>query len=122
MPNLVRYPGAVVVEMGPRPCFTDDDHERVKELLYQAGRQEPRLVIDCRAVETISGMFLSALVQTMRRLGARPGDITLCDVPDFLRSMFEITKLDRLFPLAATRDEALANVGPAATPIFVDRS
>jgi anti-sigma B factor antagonist len=112
MSRIVFYPEAVVVEMHDQPCFTDEDTERVKQTLCQAGRQRTRLVVDCAAVHTLGGAFLGALLTAMKRLAARPGDIVLCNVQPLPLEVFRITHLDRVFPLCATRDDALAALWP----------
>jgi anti-anti-sigma factor len=107
MGRIERLPGAAVVRMHDRPCFTPEDHERVKGLLCDAGRLAPRLIIDCEEVTIVTGSFLSALVVSGHLLGARAGDVVLCQVNDLVRTVFEATHLDRVFPIVATRADAL---------------
>jgi anti-anti-sigma factor len=73
-------------------------------------------VIDCSAVEWISGSFLSMLLSVYRGLGARPGDLVLCELRPVVRQVFEVTKLDQFFPLHATREEALRAPWPEPRP------
>ena len=57
----------------------------------------------------IDSSGLGALVSLSRRLRDAGGDLRLVGLNDDLRSLFELTRLDQLFPLFATRDEALAD-------------
>src|SRR5262245_54103894 len=120
MERIERLPDAVIVRIHDQPCFTTDDHERVKGLLWHAGQHAPRLVLDCSEVRYITGTFLSALIVTMKRLGARPGDIVLCHVSDLVRAVFQATRLDVLFPIVATREDARAAEPLAADPRIVE--
>jgi anti-anti-sigma factor len=121
MIRMIRCEEAIVVEMHDRPCQTTEDYERVKQLLVQAGRQHPRLVVDCSQVEWIAGPFLSALLSAYQTLGARPGDIVLCSLAPVPRQVFEVTKLDRVFPICETRAEAMRAPGPEPRPIVVQK-
>jgi anti-sigma B factor antagonist len=108
MARVISYPDATVVQMHDRPCLTDDDHERVTQVLWRAGRGQARLVVDCASVRFFSGRFLTALLSTMKRLGTRPGDILLCHLDPHLLELFRVTRLDQLFPIYPTRQLALA--------------
>jgi len=119
MAPAIPYPDVTVVEMHDRPCFTDDDYERVTQMLWQAGREQARLVVDCAGVRFLTGRFLSALLVTMKRLGARPGDIVLCQLDPPLLEVFRVTRLDQVFPICATRELALTAPWPQSRPIIV---
>jgi anti-anti-sigma factor len=119
MARVITFPEAAVVLMHDRPCLTDDDHERVTQVLWQAGRGQARLVVDCAGVRFISGRFLSALLSVMKRLGTRPGDIVLCHLDPNLAEIFRVTRLDQVFPIYPTRQQALAADWPETRPIIV---
>ena len=103
---------AVVVEMHDRPGFSPEDGEQIQKTLCAAGRAHARLVVDCAGVQCIGAAFLSALLAARNRLGARGGDIVLCNLHPLPRHVLHITHLDRLFPLHATRQEALDSAWP----------
>jgi len=119
MSRVVRREEGVVVEMHDRPCHTTEDYEQVKQVLIRAGREHPRLVIDCSRVEWIAGPFLSVLLSAHKALAARPGDFVLCCLAPMLRQVFEVTKLDQFFPIYATREEALRADWPEPRPVVV---
>lgn len=66
------------------------------------------LVIDLSRVTFIDSMALGVLLDAMKRLRARGGVLRIVGPRPDVRRIFEITLLDRVFPLDATRSEALA--------------
>jgi anti-anti-sigma factor len=69
------------------------------------------LVIDLSRVTFIDSMALGILLDGMKRLRARGGVLRIVGPPPDVRRIFEITLLDRVFPLDATRSEALVAGG-----------
>jgi anti-anti-sigma factor len=117
--RVVRYPEAIVVELSDRPCFSHEDAEQIKQTLCQVGREHARLVIDCDRVQSFGATFLSVLLAAMNRLGARPGDIVLCNVRDLPRAVLRITRLDQVFVIRGSREEAIDSDWPEPTPRIV---
>lgn len=66
------------------------------------------LVVDLSEVAFIDSMALGVLLDAMKRLRARGGVLRIVGLRSNVRRIFEITLLDRIFPLHATRSEALA--------------
>jgi anti-sigma B factor antagonist len=50
---------------------------------------------------------LGALVAAVKRLRARDGEIRIVTTSGHVRQVFEITSLDRIFPLFTTLEEAV---------------
>ena len=71
------------------------------------------IVLDLTEVEFIDSTGLSVLLNGLRRLTRRKGNLVLvCTNPTVLR-LFEITRLDSTFDIVGTREEALAHVTSA---------
>ena len=66
------------------------------------------LVLDLSQTTFVDSMTLGVLLGAMKRLRGRGGQLRLVITKPDLRRIFEITLLDRVFPLHATREEALA--------------
>ncbi|MCC6243775.1 MAG: STAS domain-containing protein, partial [Gemmatimonadaceae bacterium] len=66
------------------------------------------VVVDFSASAYIDSSGLGALVSLGKRLREQGGDLRLTGLNDDLRTLFELTRLDSLFPLFASRDDALA--------------
>lgn len=65
------------------------------------------LVIDLGAVRFIDSSGLGALVSGFKNASAREGSMKLCGLQPQVRSMFELTRLHRVFEIFPTMDEAL---------------
>jgi anti-sigma B factor antagonist len=100
-------PHAIVIVRGEIDAHTAPTlRDRLMELVTDG---IDRLVIDLRDVTFIESVGLGTLVAARKRL--RPFDKSLCLVLDggqgVLRRTFEITGLDRVFPIHETVDEAV---------------
>jgi anti-sigma B factor antagonist len=92
--------------------YGDTDLHVANELRGQlssaiAGRASS-LVIDLTGVTFIDSMGLGALLGTMKRLQEKGGQFRLVVPAGDIRRVFEMTLLDRVFEIHATRDAALA--------------
>lgn len=67
-----------------------------------------KLIISMASVEYIDSCGLGALVGGLKRISEHNGKIVIvCDRPQ-VRKVFEITGLEKVFPLFHTEDEAIA--------------
>lgn len=67
------------------------------------------LVINLGAVRFIDSSGLGALVSGFKNASAREGSLKLCCLQPQVRSMFELTRLHRVFEIFTDLDEALAS-------------
>lgn len=65
------------------------------------------LVIDLSMVRFIDSSGLGALVSGFKNASAREGNLKLCCLQPQVRSMFELTRLHRVFEIFSNMDEAL---------------
>jgi anti-sigma B factor antagonist len=82
--------------------------QRLTELVDK-GRT--RLVIDLGQVHYIDSSGLGALVAVMKHARAARGDIKICALQSGVRSVFEMTRLNKVIAIHATRQEAVASWG-----------
>jgi anti-sigma B factor antagonist len=75
-------------------------HELIAE-----GRK--RLVVNLDGIGFIDSAGLGVLVSCLRRCAAEDGDLRLAEVPAFCRSIFELTRLTRVFDVTESEQEAL---------------
>ncbi len=71
-------------------------------------RGERKFLIDCAPTGYIDSSGLGALVSLAKKVRELGGELRLAGLNEDLRSLFELTKLDTLFHIAPTADEALA--------------
>ena len=76
--------------------------------LVQSG--EKRLVLDLGGVEFLDSSGLGALVSILKALGAQ-GTLAVCGARGPVLSLFQLTRMDKVFTIDADRTAALARVG-----------
>jgi len=79
--------------------------ERMLQLVTDG---QEHLVCDLTSTEFLDSTALGALVSVLKRLKVKGGEMRLvCTSPSILK-VFDITGLDRVFPIHASLDEATA--------------
>ncbi len=85
------------------------NRQEFKQAVLEEVEQGARLVVvDFSGSAYIDSSGLGALVSLGKRIREAGGELRLAALNDDLRTLFELTRLDALFPLYATRDDALA--------------
>lgn len=85
------------------------NRQEFKQVILDEVEQGVRLVIvDFSKSAYIDSSGLGALVSLGKRLREVGGDLRLTGLNDDLRTLFELTRLDSLFPLFSSREDALA--------------
>jgi anti-sigma B factor antagonist len=88
----------------------DQLHAAFGELLA-AGDHD--FVIDLGGVIVIDGAGLAELVNFFKRVRIGPGDVRLCRFPTWVKVMFAMTRLNKVFDSFETREAAVASFAPA---------
>ncbi len=83
---------------------SDRVKERVQELLDQGASQ---IILDLEGVELLDSSGLGALVSCMRKAKEKEGEIKLAGLRLEVRSIFDITRVSRLFHICEHVEEAL---------------
>ena len=105
--NLIRNDDVLLVEVDGQLVVTN--RQEFKQAILDAVEQGARtVVIDFARTGYIDSSGLGALVSLSKRVRDAGGDIRLASLHDDLRTLFELTRLDQLFPLYATRADAHA--------------
>lgn len=69
-----------------------------------------RIVIDMGSVSVVDSAGIGALVGLLKRIGLR-GEMVLCGLSDRVGRAFQLTRMDRIFPIHADRTLALRAMG-----------
>jgi anti-sigma B factor antagonist len=80
--------------------------QKVLEELDGGGR---KFLIDFSGTGYIDSSGLGVLVSLSKKIREQGGELRLANLNEDLRTLFELTKLDTLFHIAASRPEALAS-------------
>ncbi len=86
------------------------NRQALKDMVQAAvDRGERRILVDFSHTGYIDSSGLGALVSIAKRVREVGGELKLSGLNEDLRSLFELTKLDTLFVIADTPQQALAN-------------
>src|SRR5262249_30976899 len=83
--------------------------EQLKDVIEQQGATE--VVVDFTNTTFIDSTTLGVLVGGVKRLRTNDGRLSLVCSDRNITKIFEITGLDKVFEIHATRDEAIAAMG-----------
>lgn len=72
-------------------------------------RDYPRLLLDFSTVDHLSSAALGMLINVSNRIKKKNGQLRLAHIKPQILDVFVITKLNKLFRILPTRDEALAS-------------
>ena len=102
-------PQTHVIELGGEvDLYTAPEFkERMVELI-EAGKKH--IVVDLSKATFIDSTTLGVLVGGVKRLRSNEGELALVCSDRNITKIFEITGLDRVFTIYATRDEAIARL------------
>jgi len=75
-------------------------------LVEETGKRPKKLMLDLTEVPYMDSSGVGTLVEVFRRVSAYKGKMVLFGLNDRVRSVFEITKLDRFFTIRETQDQA----------------
>ena len=85
------------------------NRQEFKQLvLDEVERGARQIVVDFANTAYIDSSGLGALVSLGKRIRESGCELRLAALNDDLRTLFELTRLDTLFPLYASREDALA--------------
>ena len=76
--------------------------------LFDTG--ETNIVIDLQEVRFIDSSGLGVLVSGFKNASSRQGSFRICGLQPQVRSMFELTRLHRVFEIFPTTEEALEDL------------
>lgn len=69
-----------------------------------------KVVVDLEKVNYIDSSGLATLVEMLKKTKSQGGSLGLAAMSDKVKSLFEITKLDKLFPIFPNPQEAVTRV------------
>ena len=84
--------------------------QQLLEVIGQGGKQ---VIVDFSNTTFIDSTTLGVLVGGVKRLRPSGGSLALVCTDENITKIFEITGLDRVFPIHSSRDDALAALATA---------
>lgn len=100
----------VLVEIVNLERATLKEAEQFKKVLIEDIKDgNKNLVVDLNSCEFIDSTFLGALVVSLKKATSLGGDLKLVGFQPAVNSMFELTRLHRVFEAFRTREDAVAS-------------
>jgi len=96
----------VVAVRGEIDLFTAPDLKATLVAAIDSGKTG--IVVDLSETSFLDSTALGVLIGAVKRLRARDGALTLVNTDANIAKTFEITGLDQIFTISASRDEAIA--------------
>ena len=95
----------VVVREERLDAHNSDELKVEMNRLFESGTKD--LLVDLKEVRFIDSSGLGVLVSGYKNASTHQGSIKLCSLQTQVKSMFELTRLHRVFDIYQTIDEAL---------------
>ena len=99
---------AVVELIGEADVYTSYLAKEAMLKLLEAGSRH--LIVDLTGADYLDSTALGLLVGMLKRARERAGSVRLVNPKPQVRKVFEITRLDQVFPVFASEAEAIAAV------------
>lgn len=88
-----------------------DYNEEVKKAFSELfDKGEKKIIFDLFEIFYVSSVILASLVYMQKKAKESGGDLIFCNVQDRVRDIINMTCLDKVFDIVATREEALAKL------------
>lgn len=114
--NIVDHPHAVVIFVQEARLDAHNSPELKSVILQQFDADKKNIIIDLNDVRFIDSSGLGVLVSGFKNASARNGLLLLCCMQAQVKSMFELTRLHRVFDIYETNDAALSSLDSVTTP------
>lgn len=100
----------LVIEVKLKRATSEFAHELKNYLFDKIDNDNiTKIVIDLSDAEFTDSSFLGALVSGLKKISAKKGDIKITNLQPAVRTMFELTRLYKVFEIYDTVDSALRN-------------
>jgi len=108
MPIIEELIDDVVVEIINMDRATLGEADQLKNLINEkVERGYKKIVVDLSAVEFVDSTFLGVIVGSLKKVAKLNGDLKLVGFKPAVRSMFELTRLFRVFETHSELQDAI---------------
>jgi anti-sigma B factor antagonist len=110
--SVLKEGDVTVVVFGPEQRQLDEvGLDRIGRQLIEVAQaaNPPMVILDMQATEFFGSSFIETLFRVWKKLNSQPGArFAISGLQPYCKEVLEVTHLDRLWPLPATRAEAIA--------------
>jgi len=94
----------------PKRILMADAKQTKKSLRDFLESKQPRLALDMRGVEFIDSSGLAVLVNCLQTSRRKSGNVCLFGMQDTVMTLFQLTRLDSVFPIEDRRQDAIVRL------------
>ena len=105
--NITEQGEIVRIEVQEERMDAHNSSDLKEQMLQLFDDGKCNLIINLSEVRFVDSSGLGALVSGFKNASAREGSLKLCSLQPQVRSMFELTRLHRVFEIYASVEEAL---------------
>jgi anti-sigma B factor antagonist len=107
--TVTKQGNVCVVEFEDRKILEELAINQIRERLTEliAAETSPRVLLNFRKVEHLSSAALGVLITVSKQVAERHGQLVLANIHPQIFEVFKITRLNKLFNIRGTTDEAL---------------
>ena len=110
-------PGGVAIVAWSEPVSINASNAgEFRESAESIGAEHPRMVLDMGRVGFVDSSGVGAIVGLMKAARERGGDLKLTALSPDLRTVLELTRLDRVFEIHDSVDAAVRSFGEGEEP------
>lgn len=105
----IKRQGSVCVVDVDGQLIVGNRQELKQKVLDELERGERKFLVDFAQTGYIDSSGLGVLVSLSKKIRESGGELRLSSLNDDLKTLFELTKLDTLFQISASRDAGLSS-------------
>jgi anti-sigma B factor antagonist len=105
--NISEQENIAIINVGEERMDAHNSGELKERMLQLFDDGKANMIIDLNSVRFIDSSGLGALVSGFKNASAREGSLKLCNLQPQVRSMFELTRLHRVFEIYSSVKETL---------------
>lgn len=106
--EVTKQDGVTVLDVEGQ-LIVGNRQELKQKVLDELEGGERKFLIDFDRTGYIDSSGLGVLVSLSKKIREQGGELRLANLNEDLRTLFELTKLDTLFQISSSRDEALSS-------------
>jgi len=109
--RIKRSDAVSIVEFADRKILEELSIQEIGEELHQVVESEPgiKLLLNFKNVDHLSSAALGMLITLNKKVKEQSGQLKLCDINRQIYEVFKITRLNRVFDIHETAEQALSH-------------
>jgi anti-sigma B factor antagonist len=107
--------GDVAVAAVPVEELDASNADEFKRDVASSLEANAKVVLDLSRLRFVDSSGLGAFISCLRKLNAKGGDLKLCGMSKPVRAVFELVRMDRVFDILGTKEDAVRAFEPSST-------